>query len=149
MSFGFVMTIALIVIVGWLCWYFWLVSKARQSEEVVVALTPQRALDVANLQFPSMRWKEASGSAPINKKARVFIGSATRQARDAGGLGPTISIVVEPTENGSTVVGVWMSGWITQLGIPYAVGVAQRQKKKVITALSAADATSTENRSAL
>ncbi len=148
MSFGTIMVLALIVIIGWLCWYLWLAGRARQSEEVVVALTPERALDVASLQFPGLRWKEASGSAHLNKKARVLIGSATSQSRDAGGLGPTISVIVEPTETGSTLVGVWMSAWITQLGIPYAVGLAQRQKKKIIRALMAADSPSAESRSA-
>lgn len=116
---GTVLTLIVLAIVAFLGLCLWWQSGAKKTHETVVPITQQRAADAVNQSFSSLMWRDVEGPGDINKQRRAI--------KNAG---PVVSVDIEPSGDGGTVVSTWMSRAHTQFGfVSYPLAALQQEKR--------------------
>lgn len=138
METGSVVVLVLIGLAVLLIFYMQVYGKAKRTDVVTVSMDVEQAAEEVEKCFGPM-WKNWRGSGDINMKRRTGMGSITSVARENGGLGPVISVNIEPAANGGSNVSIWLGWWFSQAGIPYLAGAALRQKRKILSHFGVVD----------
>lgn len=114
--------ILILILVGLLALSFWNSARVKQQHETVVTLSPARVEQIIESTFSKIFWADVDGPGDINKRRRTINNS-----------GATVSIDINATADGKTLVRAWMSAWQTRYGMVSSGGgeLARKVIKKL------------------
>lgn len=101
-----VFLILILLLIALFAFGFWNSARAKRQHETVVTLSPARVRQIVDSTFSKVLWADADGPGDINKRRRTLNNS-----------GATVSIDINQTADGKTLVQAWMSGWKTRYGM--------------------------------
>lgn len=114
-----VLTFIVVAIIAFLGLSLWWQSGAKKTRVTVVPIAEHHVADVVNRSFNGLMWRDVQGPGHINKQRRAIQNA-----------GPVISVDIEPTGDGGTLVSTWMSGAHTQFGfVTYSLAALQQMKR--------------------
>lgn len=117
-------TILIFVLLSALAANIWWTVDAKRTDSMLSAKTPEEALVAVERAFSVVSWGRVDGPGAVNRRFRAPIKE-----------GPTISVDLTPSSNG-TQVDVWMSGWGSYLGVVYWGFNAFMKKRRVMRSVA-------------